>query len=71
MNLPNKLTVFRVVLIIPFVAFLLGGYEGWSWFTMLFGGILAYTDHATVRCNKNSKIAEYCSVNEIAVSIID
>ena len=34
-------------------------------------GILAYTDHATVRCNKNSKIAEYCSVNEIAVSIID
>lgn len=45
MNLPNKLTVFRVVLIIPFVAFLLGGYEGWSWFTMLFGGILAYTDY--------------------------
>lgn len=45
MNLPNKLTVFRVVLIIPFVAFLLGGYEGWKWFTMLFGGILAYTDY--------------------------
>ena len=45
MNLPNKLTVFRVVLIIPFVALLLGGYEGWSWFTMLFGGILAYTDY--------------------------
>lgn len=45
MNLPNKLTVFRMVLIIPFVVLLLGGYEGWSWFTALFGGILAHTDY--------------------------
>lgn len=45
MNLPNKLTVFRVILILPFVILLLGGFEGWSWFTALFGGILGYTDY--------------------------
>lgn len=29
MNLPNKLTVFRVILIVPFVVALLGGNAGW------------------------------------------
>ena len=29
MNLPNKLTIFRVILILPFVAILLGGEAGW------------------------------------------
>lgn len=29
MNLPNKLTMFRVVLIVPFVIILLGGEAGW------------------------------------------
>ena len=29
MNLPNKLTMFRVILIVPFVLLLLGGEEGW------------------------------------------
>ncbi len=29
MNLPNKLTMFRVVLILPFVVILLGGEAGW------------------------------------------
>ena len=29
MNLPNKLTIFRVVLIVPFVVLLLGGNAGW------------------------------------------
>ncbi len=29
MNLPNKLTIFRVILIVPFVALLLGGHGGW------------------------------------------
>lgn len=29
MNLPNKLTLFRVILIVPFVVVLLGGGAGW------------------------------------------
>lgn len=45
MNLPNKLTVFRVILILPFVLLLLGGYAQWDWFTMIFGGIIEYTDY--------------------------
>ena len=45
MNLPNQLTVFRVILIVPFVALLLGGFEGWGWFQALFGGVLEYTDY--------------------------
>lgn len=33
MNLPNKLTVFRMILIVPFLVMLLGGNVGWfeSW----------------------------------------
>ncbi len=45
MNLPNKLTVFRVVLIVPFVVLLLGGHEGWGWFAALSGGNSACTDY--------------------------
>jgi len=45
MNLPNKLTVFRVILILPFVLLLLGGYEQWGWFTAVFGGIMEYVDY--------------------------
>jgi len=48
MNLPNKLTVFRVILIVPFVVLLLGGFQQWGWFTSLFGGILPYTDYIAV-----------------------
>ena len=29
MNLPNKLTVVRVIMIVPFIVFLLGGQAGW------------------------------------------
>lgn len=44
MNLPNKLTVFRVILVIPFVLILLGQEARWSWFDALFGGVLEYMD---------------------------
>ena len=45
MNLPNKLTVFRMILIVPFVILSLGGHAGWGWFDAAFGGIEAYTDY--------------------------
>ena len=45
MNLPNKLTVFRVILIVPFVLVMLGSYAGWEWYLALFGGIDAYADY--------------------------
>lgn len=35
MNLPNKLTVLRMVLIVPFVFLLLGSFEKWAWFQFL------------------------------------
>ena len=45
MNLPNKLTVFRMILIVPFVILLLGNFQQWSWFTAIFGGISEYVDY--------------------------
>lgn len=44
MNLPNKLTIFRMILILPFVVLLLGGHEGWGWFTAIFGNASKDTD---------------------------
>lgn len=45
MNLPNKLTIFRVILILPFVLLLLGGHHKWGWFRAIFGGIPEYVDY--------------------------
>ncbi|MDE6984464.1 MAG: CDP-diacylglycerol--glycerol-3-phosphate 3-phosphatidyltransferase [Lachnospiraceae bacterium] len=45
MNLPNKLTVFRVILIVPFVLILLGSHAQWAWFMAVAGGIAAYSDY--------------------------
>lgn len=38
MNLPNKLTIFRMIMIVPFIILLLGGHAGW------FGGNTMVTD---------------------------
>lgn len=48
MNLPNKLTIFRMILIVPFVLILLGQYGDWGWYQFLFGGILEYMDYAAL-----------------------
>lgn len=45
MNLPNKLTIFRVILIVPFVLILLGGVNEWGWYQCIFGGIREYVDY--------------------------
>ena len=41
MNLPNKLTIFRVILIIPFIMLLLGGSAGWFGSNVLIPNIIA------------------------------
>ena len=48
MNLPNKLTVLRVILVVPFVITLLGQGAGWGWFDALFGGIMEYMNWITL-----------------------
>lgn len=41
MNLPNKLTIFRVFLIVPFVVLLLGGDAGWFGNNVLIPNVIA------------------------------
>lgn len=41
MNLPNKLTIFRVILIVPFVMLLLGGEAGWFGNNVLIPNMIA------------------------------
>ena len=41
MNLPNKLTIFRVILIVPFVVVLLGGDAGWFGSNLLIPELVA------------------------------
>lgn len=41
MNLPNKLTIFRVILIVPFVVLLLGGEAGWFGNNVLLPNMIA------------------------------
>ena len=48
MNLPNKLTIARIILIVPFVLLLLGESSGWGWYQAVFGGILEYVDYISL-----------------------
>lgn len=48
MNIPNKLTIFRIILIVPFVLLLLGESSGWGWYRRLFSGILEYVDYISL-----------------------
>ncbi len=48
MNLPNKLTIFRVILIVPFVILLLGGYHEWGLIQAIFGGVMEYVNGIAV-----------------------
>ncbi len=41
MNLPNKLTIFRMILIVPFVVILLGGEAGWFGANLLIPDMMA------------------------------
>ena len=34
-----------MILIVPFVLLLLGGFHEWAWFTAIFGGIMEYVDY--------------------------
>ncbi len=45
MNLPNKLTIFRMILIVPFVLLLLGDVYEWAWYRLIFHGIMEYVDY--------------------------
>lgn len=45
MNLPNKLTIFRIILIVPFILMLLGEGSEWGWFKAVFGGVMEYVDY--------------------------
>lgn len=45
MNLPNQLTIFRVILIVPFVLVLLGSFKGWGWHEAIFGDASAYAEY--------------------------
>lgn len=45
MNLPNKLTIFRIILILPFVLLLLGESSGWGWHQAIFSGIPKWVDY--------------------------
>ncbi len=48
MNLPNQLTIFRVILIVPFVLVLLGSIQEWGLHEALFGGVDAFAEYTAL-----------------------
>ena len=57
MNLPNKLTIFRMILILPFVVLLLGGRK-----IGLFSGIAEYTDYIALAILPSSKSVRLATI---------
>ncbi len=47
-NLPNQLTIIRMIMIVPFVVFLLGCHEKWDWFMSLFAGSTAVAEYVAL-----------------------
>ncbi|MBR1771726.1 MAG: CDP-diacylglycerol--glycerol-3-phosphate 3-phosphatidyltransferase [Lachnospiraceae bacterium] len=45
MNLPNCLTIFRMILIVPFVIVMLGSYLSWGWYEDLFSDYDMYAEY--------------------------
>ena len=44
----DKYSVFRVILVIPFVILLLGQNAGWGWYDAVFGGVMEYMNWITL-----------------------
>ena len=53
MNLPNKLTIFRVILIVPFIILLLGGQAGWFGDNTFVTDMIALADRKSTRLNSS------------------
>ena len=47
-NLPNQLTIVRMIMIVPFVVFLLGCHEQWEWFVSLFAGSTVVAEYVAL-----------------------
>jgi len=60
MNLPNSLTVLRILLIPFFVGFLIYGYYGWALTTLIVAGITDILDGVIARmANQRTKLGAY------------
>jgi len=60
MNLPNSLTVLRILLIPFFVGFLIYGYQGWALVTLLVAGVTDILDGVIARmANQRTKLGAY------------
>jgi cardiolipin synthase (CMP-forming) len=60
MNLPNSLTVLRIVLVPVFIGFLLNGFFGWALLTLLIAGATDILDGIVARiADQRTKLGSY------------
>ena len=60
MNLPNALTILRILLIPVFIGFLTYGYYGWALWTLLGAGVTDILDGVIARvANQRTKLGTY------------